>query len=122
MSSRVVHAAAEFEKEAQKLKRKYPAVSSQIRQLVFRLIEGELPGVRVPKSILQTYKVRLPNPSARRGKSGGFRVIYSVSRADAVVLITIYSKTEQNDLSPHELQQRIKQIEETDRDDDPDQD
>ena len=122
MSSRVVHTAAEFEKEAQKLKRKYPAVASQVRQLVLQLMEGELPGVRVPKSILQTYKVRLPNPSARRGKSGGFRVIYSVSRADAVVLITIYSKTEQNDLSPHELQQRIKQIEETDRDDDPDQD
>jgi len=53
------------------------------------------------------YKVRLPNPSAQRGKSGGFRVIYYVKLADAVMLVTIYSKTEQTDISADELRRLL---------------
>ena len=115
MLSKVVHTAPEFEKEVRKLKRKYPHVSAQVRELVLLLMTGELPGDRVRDSIVPTYKVRLPNPSARRGKSGGFRVYYSAPGADAIYLVTIYAKTETNDVSLFEVQQRIKQIGESAR-------
>ena len=111
MSSRVVDTAPEFEKEVRQLQRKYPRVAAQVRRLVLQLIDGEFPGVKVPDSFVQTYKVRLPNPSARRGKSGGFRVYYAVYRTDLAFLITIYFKTEKNDVSIYKVQQRIKQIE-----------
>ena len=51
------------------------------------------------------YKVRLPNRAAQRGKSGGFRVIYYVQIEDLVTLLTIYSKTEEIDVSLREIQQ-----------------
>ena len=56
------------------------------------------------------YKERLRNQSAGRGKSGGFRVIYYVQLADTVVLLTIYSKTDQSDISVREIQRLIAEI------------
>ena len=42
---------------------------------------------------------------ARRGKSGGFRVIYYVQLSDLVTLLTIYSKTDDTDISIAEIRQ-----------------
>jgi len=52
------------------------------------------------------YKVRLPNRSAGRGKSGGFRVIYQDRDGELVLLLLIYSKTERADM-PDALIQRV---------------
>ena len=49
--------------------------------------------------------MRLPNRAARRGKSGGFRVIYYAQIDDVVTLLTIYSKTEASDISVREIQE-----------------
>jgi mRNA-degrading endonuclease RelE of RelBE toxin-antitoxin system len=51
--------------------------------------------------------VRLPNPSANRGKSGGFRLIYYIRAAEQIILITLYSKTEQSDIPTTELKRLI---------------
>ena len=56
------------------------------------------------------YKTRLPNKAAGRGKSGGFRVIYYVQLADSVTLLTIYTKTEQTDISVREIQQLVAEV------------
>jgi mRNA-degrading endonuclease RelE of RelBE toxin-antitoxin system len=56
------------------------------------------------------YKVRLKNPSASKGKSGGFRAIYYVQLADLVVLLTIYSKTEQVDIPAEAIQDIINDL------------
>ncbi len=58
------------------------------------------------------YKARLPNRSAQRGKSGGFRVIYYVQIEDLVTLLTIYSKTEETDISVREIQQLAQEADE----------
>ena len=60
----------------------------------------------------EAYKVRLPNRSARRGKSGGFRVIYYERETTLVLLLIVYSKTERSDI-PNEAIIRL--IDETDR-------
>ena len=51
------------------------------------------------------YKVRLPNRSARRGKSGGFRVIYQDRSGTLVLLLIIYSKTEYADIPADVIRQ-----------------
>ncbi|MCY3864614.1 MAG: hypothetical protein OXG68_04165 [Chloroflexi bacterium] len=56
------------------------------------------------------YKVRLPNPSARRGKSGGFRVVYYVQFADLIHLVTIYSKTDESDVGAYAVQGILAEI------------
>ena len=59
------------------------------------------------------YKARLPNRSAQRGKSGGFRVIYYVQIEDLVTLLTIYSKTEETDISLREIRQLAQEADAT---------
>ena len=70
----------------------------------------ERPGLRVPGTGLTVFKVRLPNRAARRGKSGGFRVIYYVQMADSVTLLTIYSKSDQADISARDIQRLVREL------------
>ena len=43
-------------------------------------------------------KVRVRNTDAQRGTRGGYRVIYYLVNADDILLLTVYSKTEQDDI------------------------
>ena len=80
-----------FRRRLKRLKRKYPAVTQEVSRLVTELENDLRPGVKLTGFGFDLYKVRLPNPSARRGKSGGFRVVYYVHFADLIHLVTIYS-------------------------------
>ena len=95
-----------FVKDLKRLAKKYPAVVKQVETLLTQLKADERPGDKIPNVGHDVYKVRLANPSARRGKSGGFRVIYYVQLADRLALLTIYSKTERSDI-PADAIQRI---------------
>lgn len=105
-----VRTTAEFEKNIKHLKRKYPAVTGEVRKLLVRLENDERPGDKVPQVGYDVYKVRLQNPSAGRGKSGGFRVIYYVRLANSVFLLAIYSKTEQSDINLEKIRQVLQGI------------
>jgi mRNA-degrading endonuclease RelE of RelBE toxin-antitoxin system len=82
-----------------------------LRSLFQRLQNDERPGQLVPGVGYTVYKVRLPNRAARRGKSGGFRVIYYVQFSDAVTLLTIYSKSDETDISIAEIRQLAREAE-----------
>ncbi len=98
-----------FEKSLLKLARRFPTVLDDLNGLI-RLIEtGNTPGDKIPHIEYSVFKVRLPNRSARKGKSGGFRVIYYVQTADLTVMITIYSKSDQTDISPNQLRALIEE-------------
>jgi mRNA-degrading endonuclease RelE of RelBE toxin-antitoxin system len=89
---------------------KYPAVLKQFENLLNQLKADERPGDKIPHAGFDVYKLRLPNPSAKRGKSGGFRVIYYVQVVDRVALLRIYSKTEQIDISPEEIRRIVEEL------------
>ena len=112
----VVNISSEAQKKIKRLKRKYPSVTGEVRKLVAQLEDDNRPGDKIAGVGYDVYKVRLPNPSAQRGKSGGFRVIYYVQFADIVILLTIYSKTEQTDISSEKIRQVLQNIESTDDD------
>ena len=100
----------EFHKRIKRLERKYPAVISEVRKLVRQLEEDGRPGDKIAGVGYDVYKVRLANPSAHRGKSGGFRVIYYMQLAHHVMLITIYSKTERSGISPEKIRKVLDRI------------
>jgi mRNA-degrading endonuclease RelE of RelBE toxin-antitoxin system len=106
------------QKQIKRLKRKYPAVTAEIRRLVVALENDERPGDKIPGVKYDMYKVRLPNPSAGRGKSGGFRVIYYLEMADVVILVTLYAKTEQSDISPAQIRRLLEDLPWNDTNDD----
>lgn len=101
-----------FDKQLEGLERKYPKTTDEVEGLIDQLELDQRPGQRVPGVGYTVYKVRLPNRAARRGKSGGFRVIYYVQFSDRVKLLTIYSKTDQTDISVYEIRTLVAESEE----------
>ena len=101
----------EFSRQVKYLQRKYPSVVAEVRSFVVQLQGGERPGDEVPDvGYAGVYKQRLRNRSARRGKRGGFRLIYYVPQTDEVFLLLIYSKTEVKDISAHEIRNLLEMI------------
>jgi mRNA-degrading endonuclease RelE of RelBE toxin-antitoxin system len=96
-----------YKAELKRLVRKYTAVLNEVDKFLSALESDQRPGDKIPNVGYDVYKVRLKNPSAGRGKSGGFRVIYYVRLADHVILLTIYSKLQQSDISPEQLRRII---------------
>ncbi len=102
----------EFDKRLERLERKYRRTADEVDSLLVQLECGERPGQRIPRVGFSVYKVRLPNRAARRGKSGGFRVIYYAQIEDVVTLLTIYSKSEESDISAREIQELAREADE----------
>jgi len=55
------------------------------------------------------FKIRIPNSSIPTGKSGGFRIITYYKKDDILYLVTIYSKTEQDNILTDQLRQIVKE-------------
>ena len=96
-----------FDRRLERLERKYPKSTDEVLRLIDQLEQDQRPGQRVPGVGYTVYKVRLPNRAAQRGKSGGFRVIYYAQLSDRVILLTIYSKSDDNDISIAEIRQLV---------------
>ncbi len=95
-----------FYRDANKLQKRYPHVLDDLEPLRNELVAGETPGDRLQGLARQVYKVRLRNSDVQRGKSGGYRVIYYLKMTEQVVMLTIYSKSDQSDI-PTELLRRF---------------
>lgn len=92
-----------FKKQLKRLSRRYRRIRSDVRPFLDRLSAGETPGdrVQVPGHVL--YKARIRNSDAARGKRGGYRIIYYVQTEGALLLVAIYSKSDQGDIAHEEL-------------------
>jgi mRNA-degrading endonuclease RelE of RelBE toxin-antitoxin system len=73
-------------------------------------VRGDTPGDQVQGVKYTVYKVRVRNSDTRKGKSGGYRVIYYVRTADHIILIAVSSKTERTDITSDELRRLIEAL------------
>ena len=97
-----------FSRQLKNYLKKYRALRLEIDALIADLQTGALPGDRLQGTASYVvYKVRLRNRDAATGQSGGFRVIYFVQLADQVVLLTIYSKSDQTNEMPDQTEADI---------------
>jgi len=97
-----------FQREALRLEKKYRRIFADIMLLAKQLIGGETPGDRVQEvTPFVVYKARVKNSDARKGKSGGYRVIYYIKTEERIILLTIYPKSELADISADEIRQII---------------
>ncbi|MCC6803460.1 MAG: type II toxin-antitoxin system RelE/ParE family toxin [Anaerolineae bacterium] len=104
--------ADEFLRAARRLQKRYPHVMDDAETLADRLAAGERPGDRLQGLAYKAYKVRIKNRDAQRGKSGGYRVVYYLEIVEQdggprVVLVTIYSKSDQRDIPTETLRRLI---------------
>jgi mRNA-degrading endonuclease RelE of RelBE toxin-antitoxin system len=92
-------------------KRNIEILNDDVRPIVESLAVGELPGDRITDLNLEIYKVRVKNSNNHKGKSGGYRLIYYVKTLDRVILVTIYTKSEQSDIEKNEIDDIIAEFE-----------
>ena len=97
----------EFKRNLRQLAKKYRRIKTDVQPLLNNLSQGATPGDQVPGVQFDVFKVRLKNSDTVKGKSGGYRVIYQRTLEGNIVLVTIYSKTEQADIAPHEIRNII---------------
>ena len=97
-----------FEKQLKKLSSKYPSLKEEYLRLIEKLETHPVQGISIGKSC---YKIRLSIASKGKGKRGGARVITNISIAGSIVyLLSIYDKSENENLSDAELKELLKQL------------
>lgn len=101
---------AEFGLNLRTLSKKYPHVRADLEPLIEELSSGKTPGDQVRGAGFPIYKVRERNRDIQKGKSSGYRVIYWIKNPASVVLITIYSKTEQSDISSAAIRRIVSEM------------
>ena len=100
-----------FAYSLKQLEKKYPKAYDDLLPVIDQLESGDTPGDQVPGVRYTVYKVRVPNRSARRGKRGGFRLIYYLQTQKQILLLVIYSKTKRQDISPDQIRRIIEDYE-----------
>ena len=94
-----------FLKEAKKLSKKFKLIKPDLQDAVDEIKSKNDLGVYLGFNL---FKKRVKNTSIPTGKSGGFRIIIYKQVENKIVLISIYSKTEKENLSDEELSDIIK--------------
>ncbi len=97
----------EFKRNIRQLTKKYRRLKSDLNPLFTELGQGQVPGDQIPGVLYEVYKVRVKNSDSNKGKSGGYRVIYQRTQNSDIVLVTIYSKSEQSDIAAQEIRDII---------------
>ena len=103
-----VAAVANFRREAKTLIKKYPSLKGELQDLNVLLCEQPQTGVPLGK---HCYKIRISIASKGSGKSGGARIIthFHVA-ADTVYLLSIFDKSEKENITDKELQEILQSI------------
>ncbi|MBJ7898648.1 MAG: type II toxin-antitoxin system RelE/ParE family toxin [Cyanobacteria bacterium RI_101] len=71
------------------------------------LKQGQLLGEQIPGVKYSVFKIRVRNRDIQKGKSGGYRLIYYLQTKTSIVLLIIYSKSDQANLNPEAIRQII---------------
>jgi mRNA-degrading endonuclease RelE of RelBE toxin-antitoxin system len=99
---------ANFKKEAKRLSKKYPSFKSELSELIEQLEVNPTLGTPLGNDI---YKIRLAIASKNKGKSGGARVLTFVKITQTTVLLfSVYSKSEIDNLSDKAIKELIKNL------------
>ncbi len=98
-----VEATLTFKRNLDNLGKKYRHILNDIKPIIKQLETGDLPGKRISGINYQVFKLRVKNSDIQKGKSGGYRLIYYVKTEEGIVLLTIYTKSEQTNISNQEI-------------------
>jgi mRNA-degrading endonuclease RelE of RelBE toxin-antitoxin system len=101
-----IELSSNFKKEAKRLIKKYPSLKEELAILFEELEQNPTMGTPLGNDI---YKIRLAIASKNKGKSGGARVLSFVKvTLTTVLLFSIYSKGEVDNLTDSQIKDLIK--------------
>jgi mRNA-degrading endonuclease RelE of RelBE toxin-antitoxin system len=97
-----------FRKKLKQLAKKYPSLKTDLAILFESLEANPIQGIPLGKNC---FKIRLAISSKHKGKSGGARLITNFVIADQTVyLLSIYDKSDTDNLSNKELSELLKEV------------
>ncbi len=98
-----------FDKQLKKLAKKYPSLKNEYAELIESLEAHPEQGTALGQNC---YKIRFAIKSKGKGKRAGARVIINVLISDSIVyLLTIYDKSDKENLTNKELEELLQFIE-----------
>lgn len=100
-----------FKQDLKKLAKRYRSIRQDVAPLLEQLQQGQTPGDEISGNQYQVIKVRLKNSNIQKGKSAGYRVVYYLKTKATVILVTVYSKSDQSDVSNSIIESIIQQFE-----------
>lgn len=108
-----VQLTASFKRSVKKLKRRYPHIKGDLQKGIELLLQTPQLGVIVPRSG-GVRKVRLSNSDAKRGKSGGYRLLYYLENhaSQTLYLLFVYSKSDRASVTQRELKLLLDELSE----------
>jgi len=96
-----VFKSATFLKTEKRLAKRYPSVSGDVEHFLSVVESPENLGIPLGKNI---FKARIANKDAKRGKSGGYRLLsYLRLEEGRLILLYLYSKTDLANVTEEEL-------------------
>jgi mRNA-degrading endonuclease RelE of RelBE toxin-antitoxin system len=106
-----VHLTETFQKSVKALKKKYPHVKDDLVGQIKVLEEDSSAGDRIPGWNKEIWKVRVASSDVRKGKRGGYRLIY-LWKADEIkiYLLVAYFKGEKAEITKKEIEILLKQL------------
>ena len=96
-----------FKRRIKALAKRYRQIQADIQPIVDKLQTGNTVGDQISGTNATVFKVRAKNSDIPIGKSGGYRVIYQVISPDEILLLLIYAKSDQADVSIEEIETAI---------------
>ena len=97
-----------FDKQLKRLAKKYPSLKNEFAKLLESLEQEPEQGTNLGNNC---YKIRIAIASKGKGKSSGARVITNfVIAEETVFLISIYDKSEKENLTDKELEELLKYV------------
>lgn len=103
----------EFQVKFKALRKRYRNIQADIKPIFEDLENGLILGDQFPGMDAVVVKVRVKNSDAKRGKSGGYRLIYWVVSPELIVMLDIYSKSDQENITVNEVRQIITNFKQT---------
>ncbi len=100
----------EFKRNLRALFRKYRHIRSDVSAVIDQLRAGEVIGDQVPGDVCTIFKVRVRNSDIQKGKRSGYRLVYHLKTPTNVILVTIYSKLDQADISAEQIRRILTRV------------
>jgi mRNA-degrading endonuclease RelE of RelBE toxin-antitoxin system len=98
-----------FKRRLKSLAKRYRQIRQDIQPIVDELQGGTFNGDQISGTMATIFKIRAKNSDIPTGKSGGYRLIYQVVSPEYVLLLLIYAKSDQADVTVEEIEDAIRQ-------------
>lgn len=100
-----------LKKNIKDYEKKYRNVKADLKGTIRELLENPYVGDEIPEGY-EVRKLRVRNREARKGKSGGYRLIYYIQdEAEAVIyLLLLYAKSDRSNVTVKELRNLLGEL------------